>query len=118
MNTLALAFITKWRILDKLGVDSRVKQFINVVIETDKRRGNPASAFSLKEALVVVSFSTLAGGVFVEVLSGMERTGRERCFRFDKAGNAEYAVLSELESNANAARWYGHAFKAKDFTFC
>ena len=67
---------------------------------------------------MVVSFSTLANGVFVEVLSGMERTGRERCFRFDKNGNAEYAVLSELQARPDAARWYGHAYKAKDFVFC
>ncbi len=67
---------------------------------------------------MVVSFSTIANGVFVEVLTGMERSGRERCFRFDDAGNAEYALLSELQSSPKAARWYGHAFKAKDFVFC
>lgn len=67
---------------------------------------------------MVVSFSTIANGVFVEVLSGMERTGRERCFRFDNEGNAEYALLSDLQSQPNAARWYGHAFKAKDFVIC
>ena len=67
---------------------------------------------------MVVSFSTLANGVFVEVLSGMERTGRERCFRFNKNGNAEYAILSELIDRPSAARWYGHAYKAKDFVFC
>lgn len=67
---------------------------------------------------MVVSFSTIANGVFIEVVAGMDRTGRERCFRFDKEGNAEYALLSELQSNSNAARWYGHAYKAKDFVFC
>jgi hypothetical protein len=67
---------------------------------------------------MVVSFSTLANGVFIEVLAAMERSGKERCFRFDKAGNAEYAVLKDIELNGNHARWFGHSYKAKDFIFC
>lgn len=67
---------------------------------------------------MVVSFSTLANGVWIEVLTGMDRSGAERCFRFDKSGNAEYALLKDLSDNGERARWFGHAFKAKDFVFC
>lgn len=67
---------------------------------------------------MVVSFATIAGGVWIEVLDALERTGRERCFRFDKSGNAEYATLADLQENGERARWFGHAYKEKDFVFC
>ena len=66
---------------------------------------------------MVVKFSTLAGGVWIEVNALSERTGSERCFRFDNYGNAEYAFLSDLSENGDRARWYGHAYKQKDFLF-
>lgn len=65
---------------------------------------------------MLVSFATIAGGVWIEVLEAMERTGRERCFRFDDAGNAEYALLADLQQNGERARWFSHVFKYRDFT--
>lgn len=67
---------------------------------------------------MVVSFSTIAGGVWIENLGGMERSGKERCFRFDKDGNAEYATLQSLQADGERARWFGHVYTSKDFTFC
>lgn len=65
----------------------------------------------------VLKFSTLAGGVFIEDLPGdhEERTGAERCFRFDKEGRAEYAILKDLQENGERARFFGHQFSASDF---
>ena len=65
---------------------------------------------------MLVKFSTLAGGVFIEVGSAFEYADSDRCFRFDEAGNAEYAFLGELKRDADRARWYGHQFKASAFT--
>lgn len=67
---------------------------------------------------MVVSFSTLAGGVFVEAIGAEDHVGRARCFRFDSAGRAEYALHKDLTENGNRARWFGHVFTAKDFVFC
>ena len=66
---------------------------------------------------MLVSFSTLAGGVFIEVTSADERRPSDRCFRFDAKGNAEYATFADLISNNPAPRWFGHVFKEKDFIF-
>jgi len=66
---------------------------------------------------MLVKFSTLAGGVFIEVTDAMEYQPEDRCFRFDKAGNAEWASHGDLMANGERARWYGHSFKAKDFMF-
>lgn len=66
---------------------------------------------------MLVKFSTLAGGVFVEVLDGTEREGQERCFRFDTKGNAEWASYADLISANPAPRWFGHVFHQRDFTF-
>jgi len=63
---------------------------------------------------MLVKFSTLAGGVFIEV-SGMDRKQSDRCFRFDARGNAEYAILADLTSANPAPRWFGHVFTAKNF---
>jgi len=66
---------------------------------------------------LLVEFSTLAGGVFIEVTAADERRPSDRCFRFDEKGNAEYALFAELTSSNPAPRWFGHAFKERDFTF-
>lgn len=82
---------------------------------TDLERGNPASAS--REVPMLVKFSTLAGGVFIEVLDGTDRVGRERCFRFDAKGNAEWASYADLVSSNPSPRWFGHVFRQSDFTF-
>lgn len=66
--------------------------------------------------MIVVKFSTIAGGVFVEV-AGEERNGNSRCFRFDKEGNAEWAALHDLERSPSP-RWFGHVFKSSQFVIC
>lgn len=66
---------------------------------------------------MLVKFSTLAGGVFIEVTESEERKPSDRCFRFDKDGNAEYATYGDLTSGNPAPRWFGHVFKERDFTF-
>ena len=66
---------------------------------------------------MLVKFANISGGVFIEVTDAMERTGAERCFRFDPLGNSEFAYLSDLQGNNPAPRWYGHIFKERDFTF-
>lgn len=68
---------------------------------------------------MLVKFSTLAGGVFIEIKNGDETDYQpnDRCFRFDKDGNAEYAFYSELTNGNPAPRWYGHTFKAGQFVF-
>lgn len=68
--------------------------------------------------MIVVKFSTLAEGVFIEVGSADEYQPSDRCFRFDQKGNAEYAFHADLVSNNPAPRWFGHSFNAKDFIFC
>lgn len=67
---------------------------------------------------MLVKFSTLAGGVFIEVTADAEYKASDRCFRFDEAGNAEYAFYSDLTGNNPAPRWYGHVYTKHDFTFC
>lgn len=66
---------------------------------------------------MLVKFSTLAGGVFIEDNGSDARKGSDRCFRFDHAGNAEYALLADLTSSNPAPRWFGHTFKASEFLF-
>ena len=66
---------------------------------------------------MLVKFSTLANGVFIEVCTFNEYEPRARCFRFDAAGNAEWAAYADLISNNPAPRWFGHVFTAKDFIF-
>lgn len=66
---------------------------------------------------MLVSFSTLAGGVFIEVTGADERRPSDRCFRFDTNGNAEYATFADLIGNNPAPRWFGHVYKEKDFIF-
>ena len=66
---------------------------------------------------MLVKFSTLAGGVFIEVTDSDEYKPSDRCFRFDKAGNAEWASYGDLTGNNPAPRWFGHVFKERDFLF-
>lgn len=66
---------------------------------------------------MLLKFSTLAGGVFIEVTNADERRPSDRCFRFDAAGNAEYALFADLTGSNPAPRWFGHQFKERDFTF-
>jgi len=66
---------------------------------------------------MLVKFSTLAGGVFIEDTGADERRGSDRCFRFDSQGNAEYALFADLTGKNPAPRWFGHCFKEKDFLF-
>lgn len=66
---------------------------------------------------MLVKFSTLRGGVFIEVTNSNEYNDKDRCFRFDKNGNAEYAFYGDLISNNPAPRWYHHSYKEKDFIF-
>ena len=45
---------------------------------------------------MLVKFSTLANGVFIEDNGTDERKFSDRCFRFDANGNAEYALFADL----------------------
>lgn len=66
---------------------------------------------------MLVKFSTLAGGVFIEDTGADARKPSDRCFRFDENGNAEWASFADLTGRNPAPRWFGHAFKEKDFIF-
>ena len=66
---------------------------------------------------MLVKFSTLAGGVFIEDNGTSERRATDRCFRFDSEGRSEYAHYADLMSTNPAPRWYGHQFREKDFIF-
>lgn len=77
--------------------------------------GNPAHP--AKEVAMLVKFSTLADGVFIEDNGTDERKPSDRCFRFDANGNAEYALFADLTGSNPAPRWFGHQFRERDFTF-
>lgn len=66
---------------------------------------------------MLVKFSTIAGGVFIEVKDADEYRPSDRCFRFDAKGNAEYALFGDLTGNNPAPRWFGHVYKEQDFLF-
>jgi hypothetical protein len=70
-----------------------------------------------KEVSVLVKFSTLANGVFIEVSDADEHQPSDRCFRFDANGNAEYSTFAALTGGNPAPRWFGHVFKERDFLF-
>ena len=74
---------------------------------------NPAA----RRIEMLVKFSTLANGVFIEDTGADERKPSDRCFRFDAVGNAEYALFADLVSNNPAPRWFGHCYKASEFVF-
>lgn len=65
---------------------------------------------------MLVKFSTLAGGVFIEVTDNAEYQPSDRCFRFAEDGSVEYTTFRELETAPDFARWYGHQYRASDFT--
>lgn len=79
-----------------------------------QQRGN---APLFEEVLMLVKFSTLANGVFIEVGDSDEYAAGARCFRFDDSGNAEYAILADLKSGNPAPRWFHHSFKESEFMF-
>jgi len=60
---------------------------------------------------IVVKFSTLAGGSWIE-------EDGNRVFRFDDQGRAEWAEYADLMSNNPAPRWYGFQSTIKDFILC
>ena len=63
----------------------------------------------------VLSFATLANGVFIEDNGTDERKGSDRCFRFDSKGNSEWASLASLTCNDPSPRWFGHVYNYSDF---
>ena len=86
-------------------------------METKQTIATGNSAHLSKEVAMLVKFSTLAGGVFIEETGADERSPSDRCFRFDAAGHAEYAHFADLISNNPAPRWFGHIFSEKEFIF-
>ena len=65
----------------------------------------------------VLKFSTLGGGLFLEVRAndGDEWSADPRCFRFDANGNAEYANYADVVADGGHARFYGHVSKYSDW---
>jgi hypothetical protein len=66
---------------------------------------------------MLVKFSTLAGGVFIEDTGADERKPSDRCFRFDELGHAEWASFADLTGSNPAPRWFGHSYPASQFVF-
>lgn len=66
---------------------------------------------------MLVKFSTLAGGVWIEQRDEIEYSNSTRCFRFDAQGRAEWAPYGELASVGTRARWYGFWAHANNFEF-
>jgi hypothetical protein len=66
---------------------------------------------------MLVKFSTLAGGVFIEATGADEHQPSDRCFRFDERGNADNAIFADLIGSNPAPRWFGHQFPASQFVF-
>ena len=65
---------------------------------------------------IVAKFSTVAGGCWIEdapLSNSGERTGHERCWRFDREGRAEWLYLRDAKDPS--PRWFGHQYKASDF---
>lgn len=65
--------------------------------------------------MILVKFSNLAGGVFIEQREEDEYQPDTRCFRFENG--VEYAFYGDLMSNNPAPRWYGHVFGPQQFIF-
>jgi len=86
-------------------------------METNRTYRNGQFRPSQKEVAMLLKFSTLAGGVFIEDTGAEERRPSDRCFRFDNAGRAEYAYYADLVSSNPAPRWFGHLYTEKDFVF-
>ena len=66
---------------------------------------------------IVVKYSTLAGGVFIEVTENPEYQDTDRAFLFDAQGRAQWAYVGDLKENGVRARWYGHQYTTKNFVF-
>lgn len=66
---------------------------------------------------MLVKFSTLADGVFIEQRDEDEYQADTRCFRFDDAGRASYAYYGDLTGWNPAPRWFGHIYHERDFIF-
>jgi len=69
------------------------------------------------ESKILTKFSTLAGGVFVEITDSdrFEYEPTDRCFRFDDNGNTEYTYLYDLKHHPDDPRWREHQFKISNF---
>ena len=66
--------------------------------------------------MLVKHLPDVRDGVFIEVSPTHEFTPYARCFRFDDAGNAEYALLADLTSSNPYPRWFGHCINQRQFT--
>jgi hypothetical protein len=75
------------------------------------------SGLVLEGCEMLVKFSTLGGGVYIEVTDSDERKASDRCFRFDSNGNSKYAMYWDLISTNPHPRWYTHLYTIKDFSF-
>ena len=63
----------------------------------------------------VLSFSTIAGGVFIEDNGTDSFKPSDRCFRFDSEGNSEWATFAALTCNDPSPRFYSHVYNRADF---
>lgn len=69
--------------------------------------------------MIVVKFSTLRGGVFIEQDDTSDAyKPSTRCFRFGENGSVEWSSYGDLTSNNPAPRWFGHAYRADQFIIC
>jgi hypothetical protein len=75
--------------------------------------------------MIVVKFSTLRGGLWIEVDGLAQKQAKSdtyvamtRCFKFDANGKAKYSFHEDLMSNDPTPRFYSHDYKEKDFVFC
>jgi hypothetical protein len=84
-------------------------------METSKTNSTSGNSAHTKESAMLVKFSTLAGGAFIEDTGADERKPCDRCFRFDSQGNAEYTFFADLVGRDPSPRWFGHAFKESEF---
>ena len=66
---------------------------------------------------MLVKFSTLGGGCFIEVSDHDEIQDSDRCFRFDRKGYAEWAYVKSVKEDGNWTLWYGHNLTQADFSF-
>lgn len=77
---------------------------------------------------IVCTFSTAAGGVWIEEGNHCTPPSEAgdlhpltRCFRFSDDGFAEYAYLTDVQSSGERARFYGFGMgkvQPGDFTLC
>lgn len=65
---------------------------------------------------MLVKYSSLAGGVFIEVGSGTEYLSHHRCFRFGPS-DVKWATKADLEQNGPNARWFSCDIPQSSFIF-